>query len=103
MPLLRLLLNRGQDVFIEDILALFPADDGAGDGGVASTLEVSLSDKERKIVDLLALGLSNREMAERLFVSPNTIKTHLKHIYSKLNVSRRAQAVLKINALGIST
>jgi len=93
VALLRRLLTRGQELFIEDILALI---------GVEEPRQEFLSEKERKIMDLLALGLSNREIAEQLFVSQNTIKTHLKHIYSKLNVSRRAQAVLKVKALGVS-
>ena len=51
------------------------------------------------VLSLLAEGHSNKEMAERLFVSPNTIKTHLAHLYEKLQVSRRTQAIHKAKAL----
>ena len=48
---------------------------------------------------LLARGHTNQQIAERLFVSPNTIKTHLGNLYAKLEVSRRTQAVQKSRAL----
>jgi len=103
VTLLRRLLSRGQELFIEDVLTLIGVEESQPEAEfLADNREESLSGKERKIVDLLALGLSNREISERLFVSQNTVKTHLKHIYSKLNVSRRAQAVLKVKALGVS-
>jgi len=54
-----------------------------------------LSTKEQKTLDLLVTGLSNKEIAEQLFVSTNTIKTHLKNIYKKLDVSNRVEAVAK--------
>lgn len=52
-----------------------------------------LSDREAEVLALLAQGLSNREMAERLFVSENTIKKHLANLYLKLDVQRRTQAL----------
>jgi len=52
-----------------------------------------LSTREREILDFLCAGISNREMAQRLFVSENTVKFHLKNIYSKLEVTSRAQAI----------
>jgi LuxR family maltose regulon positive regulatory protein len=51
-----------------------------------------LSDQERKVLRLLAAGLSNPEIAEQLVVSVNTIKTQVRSIYEKLNVSNRDQA-----------
>jgi len=103
VTLLRRLLTRGQELFIEDVLALIGVEETQSEPEIlANRVDDFLSNQERKIVDMLALGLSNREIAERLFISQNTIKTHLKHIYSKLNVSRRAQAVLKVKALGVS-
>jgi DNA-binding CsgD family transcriptional regulator len=49
--------------------------------------------RERQVLELLVEGLSNAEMADRLHVSLNTVASHLKHIYPKLDVNSRAQAV----------
>lgn len=62
---------------------------------------LGVSDREYEVLTLLADGLSNREIAERLFVSPNTVKTHLMHLYGKLGVSRRTQALHKARELGL--
>jgi ATP/maltotriose-dependent transcriptional regulator MalT len=53
----------------------------------------SLSLRERQVLTLLAHGYTNREAAERLFISEATVKTHLIHIYAKLGVPDRASAV----------
>ena len=60
-----------------------------------------LTDREREILVFLANGVSNRQMADRIFVSENTVKFHLKNIYSKLAVSNRLQAVTTARHLGI--
>lgn len=52
-----------------------------------------LTEREREVMDLVARGLSNGEIAERLFVSDKTVKNHINHIYAKLAVDQRAQAV----------
>ncbi len=64
---------------------------------------LGISDKEYAVLELLALGHSNQEIAERLFVSPNTIKTHLASLYRKLEVSRRTQAVSRARELRLIT
>ena len=51
--------------------------------------EHEISAREKEIIGLLVKGLSNREIAEKLFISPNTVKTHIKNIYAKLGVSNR--------------
>lgn len=51
------------------------------------------------MLELLAEGHSNKEMARHLCISPNTIKTHLARLYEKLEVSRRTQAIAKARAL----
>ncbi len=51
--------------------------------------EHDVSAREQEIIALLLKGLSNREIAEKLFISPNTVKTHIKNIYAKLGVSNR--------------
>ena len=60
---------------------------------------LGISDREYEVLTLLAQGLSNKEIADSLFVSTNTIKTHLAHLYDKLEVSRRQQAINKAKEL----
>jgi LuxR family maltose regulon positive regulatory protein len=60
-----------------------------------------LSEREREVLRLIAEGLSNREIAQRLFLSLSTVKTHTYNIYGKLQVHSRTQAVAKARALGI--
>lgn len=59
--------------------------------------------RELDVLELLAQRLSNKEIAEKLFISSGTIKKHLNNIYGKLNVTGRRQAVEKAAALGIIT
>ncbi len=54
-----------------------------------------LTEREVEIVELLARGLANRDLARRLLVSEATVKSHLSHIYTKLGVDTRAGAVAK--------
>jgi DNA-binding CsgD family transcriptional regulator len=51
----------------------------------------SLTDAERRVADLVAQGLSNRQMANRVFLSPHTVAFHLRHIFWKLGVTSRVQ------------
>ena len=60
---------------------------------------LGISEREYDVLLLLAEGQSNKEIAESLFVSLNTVKTHLNNLYSKLEVSRRTQAVQKAREL----
>ncbi len=56
-----------------------------------------LSNRETEVLEYITNGFSNEEIAAKLFVSKNTIKTHIKNIYSKLDVKNRIQAMKKIN------
>ncbi len=60
-----------------------------------------LSKREYEVLTLIAAGYSNQEIAERLFVSLNTIKTHSSNLFIKLDVKRRTQAVQKAKELGL--
>jgi DNA-binding NarL/FixJ family response regulator len=53
----------------------------------------SLTEREVEILQLLAFGHTNRDIAEKLFISPDTVKTHLEHIYQKLGATDRTAAV----------
>jgi DNA-binding CsgD family transcriptional regulator len=55
--------------------------------------ELKITRRELEILELIAGGLSNREIAERLFVSENTVKTHSSRLFEKLSAKRRTQAV----------
>ena len=63
--------------------------------------ESELTPKELEVLDAVAEGLSNQQVADRLFVSLSTIKTHLQSIYGKLDVKRRTQAVERARRLGL--
>jgi len=63
--------------------------------------ELAITKRELEILGLIANGLSNREIAERLFVSENTVKTHSSRLFDKLSVKRRTQAVQRGKELGL--
>jgi two-component system, NarL family, response regulator LiaR len=63
--------------------------------------ELGISQREFEVLQLMATGKSNQEIADQLFVSLNTVKTHLKNLFEKLEVGRRTQAVDKARKLGI--
>lgn len=63
--------------------------------------KLGLSKRELEVLELLAQGFSNQEIADRLFVSLNTAKTHISNIYSKLNVKRRTQAIQKARDMAL--
>jgi LuxR family maltose regulon positive regulatory protein len=60
-----------------------------------------LSDREIEVLQLIALGLTNQDIATRLFLSLHTVKAHTRNIYSKLAVHTRTEAVARARALGI--
>jgi LuxR family transcriptional regulator, maltose regulon positive regulatory protein len=63
----------------------------------------SLSPRETHILTLIAEGLSNKEIARSLYIGPETVKSHLKSVFNKLGVERRAQAVSRAQTLGLVT
>ena len=62
---------------------------------------LGITPRELEILSLIAQGLSNREIAERLFVSENTVKTHCSRAFDKLGARRRTQAVQLSKQLGL--
>ncbi len=62
---------------------------------VNEVLKEKLSERENEILELLIEGLSNKEIGEKLFLSVNTIKTHILSLYNKLGVNNRTQAAVK--------
>jgi LuxR family maltose regulon positive regulatory protein len=62
----------------------------------------ALTEREMEILAILAGGGSNKDIAERLFVSENTVKFHLKNVYAKLSVANRLQAIIAAQHLGLA-
>jgi DNA-binding CsgD family transcriptional regulator len=62
---------------------------------------LGISAREREVLELLAAGRSNKEIARQLDVSPNTVKTHVGKLFEKLAVQRRTQAISRARELGI--
>jgi LuxR family maltose regulon positive regulatory protein len=87
------------------LLAAF--DEGGKEGtpdsaGLAqSALAEPLTEREIDVLNLLTEGRTNREIAQALYVSVNTVKTHLKNVYGKLEVSNRRDAVVRARKLGL--
>jgi DNA-binding NarL/FixJ family response regulator len=74
-------VSRGEQVIppgVEDLLR-------TGDGHPASALTA----REQQVMEMLARGLTNREIAEKLFISPHTVNTHLRQVFAKLKVNSR--------------
>lgn len=65
----------------------------------AELKRLGISKREHEVLELIANGLSNQEIADKLFVSLNTIKTHSSNLFLKLEVSRRTQAIQKAKEL----
>ena len=70
-------------------------------GEVLPFPEGLLSARERDILAMISQGLSNKRIARAREISPETVKTHVKHIFSKLAVNTRAQAVSQAGSLGL--
>ncbi len=63
--------------------------------------DYSLTKREMEILQQLVLGLDNREIGDKLFISPETVRNHIKHIYEKLHVHSKSQAVAKAIKQGL--
>jgi two-component system response regulator DesR len=62
-----------------------------------------LSEREREVLELIAGGATNPEIAKQLFLSPHTVKEHTSTLYRKLKVRNRAEAVQRAQRLGLIT
>lgn len=61
--------------------------------------EFDFSDREKEVLGLISQGYKNTEIADKLFVSHNTIKTHIKNIYVKLDVKNRVEALKRVDVV----
>jgi LuxR family maltose regulon positive regulatory protein len=88
--------------YVRRLLQAFPQSATTPSTGTHSTRGgVALSNREMEVLRLMAELLSNPEIAQRLVISPGTVKSHVSHIYDKLGVESRAEAVAKAKELGI--
>lgn len=78
------------------LMAFFAASPTAG-----GTAFPELTDREREVLELIARGLSNRAIVERLVVSPKTVRNHVSNIFSKLHVRDRAEAIVRAREAGL--
>jgi LuxR family transcriptional regulator, maltose regulon positive regulatory protein len=85
--------------YVQRLLEAMPRTPAAGK--VAPTEAEQLSDRELDVLRLLAAGQSYKEIGEQLFLSLNTVQFHVKNIYGKLAVNKRAQAIEKARALAL--
>jgi LuxR family maltose regulon positive regulatory protein len=90
--------------YAEDLMLRWRAhhEPQAAQKGKISVAEL-LSTRERNIISLIARGQSNKEVARDLGISPETVKSHMKHIFEKLEVEKRTQAVARAQSLGLVT
>jgi LuxR family maltose regulon positive regulatory protein len=109
-PMARLLYEAATHGIAPDyarrLLAAFPLvqaerDDTPGAPAPSSDLIEPLSEREIEVLALLAEGLTNREIAARLYLSLNTVKVHARNIYGKIGVHNRTQAVARARVLGL--
>ena len=67
----------------------------------AARASLGISEREFEVLQHLAAGRSNKEIAQKLAVSPNTVKTHIARLYEKLTAARRTEAIAKARELGL--
>ncbi|MCD6287293.1 MAG: response regulator transcription factor [Anaerolineae bacterium] len=98
--LMRRLLERVMSM-PEYTARLLTADAEPQERAVQDGLIEPLSDRELDVLALMAEGMTNQEIADRLFISINTVRTHAKSLYRKLSVRNRAQAALRAGELNL--
>lgn len=84
------LTKRSETIVVREVIVPAPSEFVRDASKVES---LGLTPRELEILELIAAGLSNREIAERAFVSENTVKTHSSRVFDKLGARRRTQAV----------
>jgi DNA-binding CsgD family transcriptional regulator len=78
-----------------------PAADANFTPNTAAQSSLGISEREYEVLQHLAAGRSNKEIAAKLAVSPNTVKTHIARLYEKLEAARRTEAIAKARELGL--
>jgi DNA-binding CsgD family transcriptional regulator len=84
------LTKKTETVVVREVLVPAPVDFVRDQARLEA---LAITPRELEVLELIAAGLSNKEIAERVFVSENTVKTHLSRVFDKLGARRRTQAV----------
>ena len=92
-----MLFDKGASLTDEQILNLVSGDENLPEPGSLRNGEEALTERERQVAELLARGLTNRQIASRLHVSERTVDAHAEHIRGKLGVHSRAQIAVWVN------
>jgi|LSQX01.3.fsa_nt_gb LuxR family maltose regulon positive regulatory protein len=106
-PMLQLLRRTKQKGNVSDyvakIISLFniPETATAQNEGRPEQLPEPLTRREKEILELVCDGATNKEIAERLFLSISTVKNHIHNIYGKIGVGNRAQAIIRVQEIGL--
>lgn len=87
--------------YLDRVLAAFSPQRGAGHRPEQHALPEPLSGREHEVLDLMAVGASNQEIAESLVITLDTVKRHVSNVLSKLGASNRTQAVSRARELGL--
>lgn len=90
----------GRARFVEEVRNFVGAPTEAGDSAQRILLE--LTEREREVLDAIARGWDNARIAERLFISPKTLGNHISHIFRKLGVTTRAEAIVRARETGFA-
>jgi LuxR family maltose regulon positive regulatory protein len=94
-------LRRALDLAEGEISGLLAEPETAPSASEAEPLLEPLTESETRVLRYLPTNLSKREIADELYVSVNTVKTHVKHLYAKLDVQTRRRAVERARELGL--
>jgi LuxR family maltose regulon positive regulatory protein len=86
---------------LKDVLDVLAGSSLPAHGGEPSHLRVDLSQSEQRVLRFLPSNLSTPEISNELYLTQNTVKTHMRHIYAKLGVHRRTEAVERARELGL--
>ena len=90
-----------QKEFVRTILSNIELNDQGHHNQAFAQVRSIISQRELAVLKLIAEGLSNQEIAERLFISLHTVKTHARRINGKLAVKSRTQAIIKAREIGV--
>jgi LuxR family maltose regulon positive regulatory protein len=103
-PMARLLSVAPTDVapaYAGKLLKAFAAENQGSESAVDESASPLLSERELEVLRLVAAGLSNQEIGERLFLALDTVKGHNRRIFDKLEVKRRTEAIVRGRELGL--
>ena len=78
------------------------AKDAASDPATAAAAQLGLTTREREVLEHMALGQTNRQIADELFISIKTVGVHVSHILGKLSVTNRGEATAIAHRLGLA-